>query len=384
MATGSQIIIVSPDEGLARDLRAALGSADVAYESTVLSSYPTRGQLRTLLESRAGKLGAIVIDVGDQARALELIREAKESQPELVAVAADTTSRADSILAAMRAGASEYLVPPFDVNQLRQSLQARPKADRSSKTKGRLICFLPAQGGNGASTVALHVADAISRQIKQKVLLVDFDFHSGTVAFRLRLKPEFTLADALARNDVIDELWPRIVTTWNGLDVLPSPDFAHVSPDRLDRIPEVFRSASYLYPCVIIDLPSSVYSSSQDVFRLADKIYLVSTPEVMSLHLARRKISQFMDLGIASEDVRLILNRVGSKKALETSDVGKVVGVPVDWTISNEYSLVNDTYLKGELVPGNSALGRELQRLGCHIMGIKEVSPPGGKKWKFL
>ena len=363
MATGNQIII---------------GRTKVLHGICVrLPSYP----IRTFL---SGVESSARIDVGDQALALELIREAKESHPELVAVAADTTSRADSILAAMRAGASEYLVPPFDVQQLRQSLRARPKADRSSKTKGRLICFIPAQGGNGSSTVALHVADAISRQINEKVLLVDFDFHSGTIAFRLRLKPEFTLADALARNDVIDELWPRIVTTWNGLDVLPSPNFAQVSPDRLDRIPEVFRSATYLYPCVIIDLPSSVFSSSQEVFRLADKIYLVSTPEVMSLHLARRKISQFLELGIASEDVRLILNRVGSKKALETSDVGKVVGVPVDWTIRNEYSLVNDTYLKGELVPGNSALGRELYRLGCHIMGIKEVSPTGGKKWKFL
>ncbi len=384
MATGSQIIIVTPKEGLARDLREALGSADIEFEATVLPSYPTREEFRSLLTSRPGKLGAIIIDVGDQALALELIREARESHPDLVVVAADTASRADSILAAMRAGASEYLVPPFDVRQLRQSLQARPKVDRSSKTKGRLICFLPAQGGNGASTIALHVADAISRQIKKKVLLVDFDFHSGTIAFRLRLKPEFTLADALARTDVIDELWPRIVTTWNGLDVLPSPDFSHVSPDRLERIPEVFRSATYLYPCVIIDLPSGVFSSCQDVFRLADKIYLVSTPEVMSLHLARRKISQCMELGIAGEDVRLILNRVGSKKALDTSHVGKVVGVPVDWTIRNEYALVNDTYLKGELVPGNSALGRELYRLGCRIMGIKEVSPTGGKKWKFL
>ena len=384
MAAGSQIIIVTPNEGLARDLREALRAADIEFEPTVLPSYPTREEFRSLLTSRAGKLGAIIIDVGDQALALGLIREAKESHPDLAAVAADTASRADSILAAMRAGASEYLVPPFDVRQLRQSLQARPKVDRSSKTRGRLICFLPAQGGNGASTIALHVADAISLQIKKKVLLVDFDFHSGTIAFRLRLKPEFTLADALARTDVIDELWPRIVTTWNGLDVLPSPDFSHVSPDRLERIPQVFRSATYLYPCVIIDLPSGVFSSCQDVFRLADKIYLVSTPEVMSLHLARRKISQFMELGIAGEDVRLILNRVGSKKALDTSDVGKVVGVPVDWTISNEYSLVNDTYLKGELVPGNSALGRELHRLGCHVMGIKDASPTGGKKWKFL
>ncbi len=104
----------------------------------------------------------------------------------------------------------------------------------------------------------------------------------------------------------------------------------------------------------------------------------------MSLHLARRKISQFMELGIASEDVRLILNRVGSKKALETRDVAKVVGLPVDWTISNEYTLISDTYLKGELVPGNSTLGRELHGLGCHVAGIEDASRTGGKKWKFL
>ena len=213
---------------------------------------------------------------------------------------------------------------------------------------------------------------------------MDVDFHSGTIAFRLRLKPEFTLADALARIDVIDELWPRIVTTWNGLDVLPAPDFSHLSPDRLDRIPEVFRSATSVYPCVIVDLPSSVFSSSRDDFRLADKIYLVSTPEVTSLHLARRKISQFMAWGIASENVRLILHRVGSKKALETSDVAKVVGLPVDWTVSNEYALVSDTYLKGDLVPDNSALGRELHRLGCRVMGIKDTSQTGSKTWKFL
>ena len=60
MAAASQILIVSPDEGLARDLREALGSADGGYEPTVLPSYPTRGQFRTLLDSRAGKLGAIV------------------------------------------------------------------------------------------------------------------------------------------------------------------------------------------------------------------------------------------------------------------------------------------------------------------------------------
>ena len=137
------------------------GPPEIESELTILPSYPTREEFRGLLASRAGKLAAIVIDVGNQALASELIRASRESHPDLATVAADVTSRADSILAAMRAGASEYLVPPFDARQLRQSLRTRPKRDRFSKTRGRLIFFLPAQGGNGASTVALHVADAI-------------------------------------------------------------------------------------------------------------------------------------------------------------------------------------------------------------------------------
>lgn len=380
----NKVIIVSPDERLSRELLEALRTAEVESSPTILSEYPSREELRNLISTREGSIAAVIVDVGDPNRSLELIREVRESFPMAVPIAADITSRADSILGAMRAGAAEYLSPPFDPNQLREIFRERAKRESAKKPKGRVLCFMPAQGGNGASTVALHVADAVSREIKKKVLIIDFDFHSGTVAFRLRLKPDFTFADAVSRTEIIDELWPRIVCSWNGLDVLASPSSSNEVPaDRLTQLGDVFESASRVYSCVVIDLPNALFTSCQDVLRLADAVYLVSTAEVMSLHLARRRINQLMQLNIPSEQIKLVVNRVGSKRGLETSDISKVVGVPVEWTLSNNYAVVSESYLKGGLVPQNSTLGKELTDFARHIMGI-QATKPRGKRWKFI
>ncbi len=378
------VIIVSPDERLSRDLLEALRAAQVEPDPTILSDYPSRGELRNLISTREDSIAAVIVDVGDPDRSLELIREVRESFPMAVPIAADMTSRADSILGAMRAGAAEYLSPPFSPDQLRQIFRDHAKKESAKRPKGRVVCFMPAQGGNGASTVALHVADAVSREIDKKVLLIDFDFHSGTVAFRLRLKPEFTFADAVSRTEIIDELWPSIVCSWNGLDVLAPPSSSNEVPaDRLNKLGDVFESASHLYPCVVIDLPNALFTSCQEVLKLADVVYLVSTSEVMSLHLARRRINQLMQLNIPTERIKLVVNRVGSKRGLETSDISKVVGVPVEWTISNDYAIVNEAYLKGGLVPQNSTVGKELSDFACHIMGI-QAKKQQGKRWKFI
>ena len=380
----NKVIIVSPDETLSRGLREALRQARVESEPAILSEYPSRLELRNFVSSQKQPTAAVIVDVGDPGRALELIREVRESFPTAVPIAADITSRADSILGAMRAGAAEYLSPPFDPDQLRQIFRERAKKESAKRPKGRVVCFMPAQGGNGASTVALHVADAVSREINKKVLLIDFDFHSGTIAFRLRLKPEFTFADAVTRTEIIDELWPQVVCSWNGLDVLASPSSSREVPvDSLTQLGDVFDSASHLYPCVVIDLPNALLTSCQEVLRFADMVYLVSTAEVMSLHLARRRINQLMQLNTPSEKIKLVVNRVNSKRGLETSDIAKVVGVPVEWTISNDYAGVNEAYLKGGLVPQNSGLGKELSEFACHMMGIQPKKQEG-RRWRFI
>jgi Flp pilus assembly CpaE family ATPase len=377
-----KVIVVSPDSDLVGILEDALTDPSVGAELTVLRDYPSSEQLQKVVENGKDPVTAIIVGLADQARALELIRELRISHPSILAVAASTSSSADSILAAMRAGASEFLVPPVDRKHLEQCFRNQRKS-ATRDTNGKLLCFIPAQGGNGASTVAMHVADAISRSLKEKILIIDFDFHSGTIAFRLRLKAEFTFADAVARIEDIDELWERLTTNWNGLDILSSPPRGSNLPiNAFQQTHTIFRSAIRSYEYVLADLPTALYSSCHEIVSMADAVYVVSTPEVVSLHLARRRVSELLDLGVRHESIHLVLNRVGSKKTLNVGDVAEVVGIPVFASLSNDYAGVSDAALKGGLVPKDSTLGKEVRKLAQQIMGTPEQKQDGAKKRK--
>ncbi len=379
----NQVIIISPDEGLARELVSAIRGVSSGADPIVLSRYPSPGDLRNLLRT-SDDFDAVIVDLGIPEQGLELVRVVTESFPQITAMGADVESKAESILGAMRAGAAEYLIPPFDARQLKATLHQRARKERAARPKGKLFCFMPAQGGNGASTLALHTANAMARESDGKVLLIDFDFHSGTVAFRLRLKPEFTFVDAVARIDMIDELWPRIVLSCNGLDVLPSPAASTDMPRELQSnlLHEVFESATRLYSCVVVDLPNALFSSSQFVLQQADAVYLVSTAEIMSLHLARRRINQLMQVQVPQEKIKLVVNRVDAKRGMDADDISKVVGSSIDWRFSNDYSVVTDSYVKGALIPRSSELGQEIDGFAFHVLGMepKKVA----KRWKFL
>jgi len=211
-----RVILISPDAELTVRLREALDSDGINAETTLLNEYPSASQLRAVVNSRPETVTAFIVGLSDEGQAMGLIRELRSSYSDALAVAASNASSAEIILASMRAGASEFLFTPFDVADLRETFEKHKRATgvaAATNVNGRLMCVLPAQGGNGASTLAVHLATAVNKLSKQKVLLIDYDFHCGTVAFRMRLKPDFSFADALDRISDIDELWGRLTSS---------------------------------------------------------------------------------------------------------------------------------------------------------------------------
>ena len=388
-----RVILISPDAELTVQLREALDSDGINAETTLLNEYPSASQLKAVVDSRPEPVTAFVVGLSDEDAALALIRDLRSSYPDCLAVAASGSSSAEMILASMRAGASEFLVPPFDVSHLRNTLEKHKRATDSAgggNVNGRLLCVLPAQGGNGASTLAVHLATVVQKLSKEKVLLIDYDFHCGTVAFRLRLKPDFSFADAVSRMGDIDELWARLTTPSGGIDILPAPPPGTTIPaDAMRSVSAIFSSAIRTYPYVFVDFPSALHASCRDVLGLAGSIYLISTPEVVSLHLARRRVNELLNLGVSQKNIHLVLNRVGSKKTLNVEDVAEVVGIPVYASLPNDYGAVSDASLKGGLVPDDTRLGQQIGSLGVKVADI-EVEPAGkkkaerGGKWKSL
>ena len=47
----------------------------------------------------------------------------------------------------------------------------------------------------------------------------------------------------------------------------------------------------------------------------------------MSLHLARRRVVELQELGLADESIQLVLNRVGARRSVKSEDAAQAVGV---------------------------------------------------------
>jgi Flp pilus assembly CpaE family ATPase len=170
------------------------------------------------------------------------------------------------------------------------------------------------------------------------------------------------------------------------MDILPAPPSGHMmTPESIGQTSSLFTSATRSYPYVLVDMPTALYSSCRDLLISSDGVYLVSTPEVMSLHLAKRRVGELLDLGLSKEAIRLVLNRVGGKKSLKPEDVEEMVGVPVTAIIENDYNTFTDAYMKGALARPDSRVGKQIGSLAGTIMGREEApaeKPAARSRWR--
>ena len=245
---------------------------------------------------------------------------------------------------------------------------AAPPPPAEPKPIGRLITMLPAQGGSGASTTALHVAEGIARNPAENVLLIDYDFHSGTTAFRLGLQPQGALDDLLKGGPVDDSGLKGAVTPWGNLDVLVSAAERTAAPLHLSRLDDVVRVAMEVYSTVVVDHPDALYSASRAVLSRSSFVGIICTPDISALYLVRRKRRAIAALlGREPNRLGLIVNRSTSWGSLDPADVERVVEAPIWAALPNDYAAVRRASWQGGLIEQDSALAAEMLRLAERI-----------------
>lgn len=380
-----RVIVVSPDAKLGASLQDAFQSNGLDVESTLIDEYPTLGRLKSVISAESAPVAAFIVGLSESESAFQLIKRLQNSYGDALIVGADLSASPETILAVMRSGASEFLAPPFEMSYLRGALTKRQAANSEPSQRGQLSCVVPAKAGSGASTLAIHLAAGVARSSKKKTLLVDYDFHCGMTAFRLRLEPDFTFIDALSRAGDIDEMWKKIACPHEHFDVLAAPQQDEiVSGEAFRDASSIFGSALRTYPYVLVDMPPGAHTSCKDVLDLADAVYLVATPEIVSLHLARRRVNELVSLGISESKVRLVISRAESALAVNAEDIASVAGIPIHWSIPNNYAAVSEASLRGTLVADSSRLGRQYAALASNIAGVKPraEAKPAKRSWK--
>ncbi|MEZ5363125.1 MAG: hypothetical protein R2748_12480 [Bryobacterales bacterium] len=282
------ILVVSHDGDLATGLRAALAKAGVA--GIVLDRAPSATLAVRILQSNAKEIDAVILDLSEKDEALEVLRAVRGfAQPPLVFGAAVSPKAAAGVHAASRVGGCSVF---WRFDELPRMLALKP-AKAPAAPPARLVLFAPAQEGAGASTAALHAAIELVRTHNMRVLFTELDYHSDSVAYRLRIANPKSLTDLQPEQD-----WRAVITEWDGLHVLAAPNSARILRKRgLPDVASVIADTGKDYDVVIGDLPCNTAVATRQVLSAAERIYVVATAEVTSLYLARRRIAELCSVG---------------------------------------------------------------------------------------
>lgn len=377
--------IICRDEALSASLNEALAQFTEVAVLRSVNVYPSGLQLVRLV--RAHVPDVLFLAVDDMAYVQEVAQTLEANAPGISLVAIHPTLEPQLLLEVMKLGIREFLSAPFEITALQDTL-GRVKEAHSRKpavldSTDLLFSFLPAKAGAGTSTVAVNVACALAQMDDTSTLLVDFDLNSGMVRFMLKLENAFSILDAAEHAAQMDEnLWPQLVTSMGTLDVLHAgsinPNY-RIEPIHLRHLIDFARRN---YRVVCADLSGNMERYSIEVMHESKRIFLVSTPEIPSLYLAREKYKylQQLDLG---DRVSLVLNRANRRDLIGDQEVQELVGLPVQISLPNDYLGVHKALTAGRPVQPNTVLGRQFVAL-AQTMLSKVPSQNAQPKRRFV
>lgn len=377
-------LIICPDAEMAKRLEEALqeASQNVAVVKT-LDRYPSGLELMRFVRAHAPQV--IFLSTESLTKTAEVVGALEQESVGLALVAISRTCEPEVLLDLMRAGIREFLSMPFQrqvvyeaLRRVEEMVQKKPPTIDSSDY---LFSFLPSKQGVGTSTIALNAAVALSRgEAPGSVLHVDLDLTSGIVGFMLKLTNTRSVVEAAENWQSLDEtLWPQLVTKHGKLHVLPS---GRLQPElRIEgsQLRHILDFARRHYQAICLDLSGNLERYSQEVMHESKRIFMVCTPEIPSLHLAREKLQflQQMDLG---DRVSVLLNRSQKRSIISSEQVQSLLGVPVYMSFINDYQGVHRSLQAGRAVEAESELGKQFGRLADSMMERKTIVVPEQKK----
>jgi len=370
------ILVVSPDQELARSILTALAETAVVRDVRLETDYPGVEVLKDILARTDHPITAVIVAVSDREQALSLLSEIRMLDADVNVIAAATESTEDLLRDVAGVGVRELITPPIHPSQVIRCLDAEVQTSR-----GQSVCFVPAQAGDGATTLALEAAAAISELTGGRSLLADLDLHSSALSFRMRLDPPRGLADALEAAAHLEDVWAQIVTEAAEFDVLTAPPREAVPPASAhEGIPSLLQHLTHLYSVVVADLPLPLEPYHGRILAAADIVVLVCTPDLISLHLSKGRLQDLRDFEVAEDKIRVALNKTDRSNELRKEDVTRAIGITPEFLFSSDPAAAKEAIMNGRAAPSESELGRQSRDFVSRMLGVHRAPAPSSAR----
>jgi len=245
----------------------------------------------------------------------------------------------------IRTGAMDLLQLPVADRNLHDAVERAVSVSRSNggtelaptvhasapaAKRGTVFTVSSATGGCGKTFYATNLAYYLHQYTGKRTCIVDLDLQFGEVSTALRLRPRFTITDALSRDDIdevdlanhIDEY---VVAHDSGVMVLPAPkdpsDADRIHPTDVQRIIEAARAK---FDYVVVDTPAALTEIVLAAFDMSNQLYVMATLDLPSVRHMGVFLNTLEKLKIPSDNVKLILNKAERDVGLDVDQVTRL------------------------------------------------------------
>ena len=362
-------------------------SGDICVYKT-LESYPDLHEVARLANLYAPEIIFLQLwapgDSGvEPIRVRKVVDEIRMARPEAALIGLLPNLEQEGSQLAGELGIEDILIPPIHATDFRDRIFRA--LDRSAgMVKGSIYSFMPAKSGSGATVTALNVAGCLARHFHRRVLLLEGDLYSGPIAVMLNIQPEQSVSDAIDYSaQLTSASWDRLVTKVDGLDVLATSGVnCSVTASQFSYF-RLLSFAQRRYDDIIVDLPGVVDDAAEPLLTHSRGVYLVCTPELTSLALARRRTRQLEMRGVRDSALGVVLNRCDQAE-LSKERIAELIGHPIVAQLPNDYHSVKQSIESGGFVDPRTNLGKAYLDLAGNLAGLAPQRHPGVSRLKAL
>jgi pilus assembly protein CpaE len=371
---GVAIALLAEDKERLSVLQHRLDGTQMGRNVFSQQGFPTSATDPILRQIQDVRAEVVLVDIDPHEvqpaiRAIELINA---NTSDIAIFAVGEMNNPQTIVAAMRAGAREYLEQHSTSEAILEALTrlatSRSKA-RASAGRARVFTVMNAKGGAGSTTIAVNTAVAL-QEAHGGVLLVDFS-PLGHAALHLNARPSFGLSDALQNLHRMDaSLLEGFMTQCKGgLQLLAGSQSPPALTPAAAELARLFDLLVAHFRHVVVDCSNRVDQTARLLCDLSSSAVLVAQADVVSLWSANR-IRTYMEEGSSHNRVRLVLNRYKKIPGFTDEDIEKATNCKLLWKLPNNYQSVAPAIDKGSPVAFHESqeLGRAFRLMTAALL----------------
>jgi pilus assembly protein CpaE len=279
------------------------------------------------------------------------------------------------------AGVSNYLVKPLTRDLLARALVPKSNGSggemgRATLKLGKMVSFIGARGGVGATTMAANLAWHLANRQSRRVALVDLDLQHGDCNLLFNAETTPGLRDALANPLRLDPLLLERIMTQHGerLFILggeePIQDNIQFTASAVDTLFSVLRSQFHY---VIVDVPRIPIPAYRRSLEIADRRVIVVDQTMRSMRDAVRLRKTFGDPAgeLAEHRTIFVLNRQGEagSHGLSQKEVDNVLQATPTSIVPFLPKLVTPAAHHATVAASNRKFGNGIGVLALEISG---------------